>query len=163
MLLFTGQAEVSIDAKQRLAIPAKFRGMWDEARDGSAWYAVPWGDSIRLYTERRFEELASQGPQSLLPSPEEAALESDFFGLAERLAPDSAGRVLIPKPMLESAGLRSSEVVVIGARNRLEVRDKDAWNKTLPNRLASLPALAARMGGMLKAEPAPRPPGSAGT
>jgi len=39
---------------------------------------------------------------------------------------DSAGRVMVPKPMLEHAGL-TKDVVVTGAATRLEVWDRSAW------------------------------------
>ncbi len=41
-MLFTGKPELSIDAKQRLAIPAKTRTMLDQARVGNALYVI-WG------------------------------------------------------------------------------------------------------------------------
>jgi len=39
---------------------------------------------------------------------------------------DAAGRVMVPAKMLEKAGLRK-EVAVIGAGNRLEIWDREAW------------------------------------
>lgn len=144
-MLFTGHAELTIDAKQRLAIPSKYRSQWDNDRDGQAWYCVPWPDgSLRLFTERRFEALAEQGEHSLTPGQDEAALEAQLFGFAERIEMDSAGRITLPKSHLELAGL-SSDVVVLGARNRLEVRDRSKWTQNLGEKFAQLPALVARI------------------
>lgn len=144
-MLFTGHAELTIDAKQRLAIPSKYRSQWDTSRDGSAWFCVPWPDgSLRLYTEKRFESLAEQGEHSLTPGQDEAALEAELYGFAERIEMDSAGRITLPKSHLELAGL-SSDVVVLGARNRLEVRDRGRWMQTRDERFAQLPALVARI------------------
>ncbi len=145
-MLFTGHAEVVIDPKSRLAIPAKYRALWDPSRDGAFWYLVPWTNNVlRLYTQARFDQLAERGEQSLLPDADEAALETDFYSLVERVEPDSAGRITIPKWHLEKTGL-SSEVVVVGARNRLEVHDRKRWNATLDERFANLPSLVARLG-----------------
>lgn len=144
-MLFTGHAELTIDAKQRLAIPSKYRSQWDTSRDGNAWFCVPWPDgSLRLYTEKRFESLAEQGQHSLTPGQDEAALEAELYGFAERIEMDSAGRITLPKSHLELAGL-SSDVVVLGARNRLEVRDRGRWMQTRDERFAQLPALVARI------------------
>ena len=144
-MLFTGHAELNIDAKGRLAIPAKYRSQWDSTRDGAAWYCVPWPDgSLRLYTEKRFEQLAEKGDQTLTPDEDSATLESDLFGFAERIEPDSAGRIVIPRAHVELAGL-GSEVVVVGARNRLEVRDKSKWTASTGERFAKLPTLVARI------------------
>jgi len=145
-VLFSGHSDHTIDAKQRLAIPAKYRNQLDPARDGEAWFCVPWpGGMLRLYVEKRFEELAAQAPQSLTPGEDEADLESHLFGFAERLEMDGQGRIGIPKLHLELAGLTSSEVVIVGARNRLEVRDRAAWLAGQQERFAKLPALVARI------------------
>lgn len=144
-MLFTGHSELTIDAKQRLQIPAKYRNSWDEARDGKAWFCVPWpGGILRLYTEACFEGLASQGRQTLTPDQDAADLEADLFSLAERIEPDSAGRIGLPRQHLELAGL-TNEVVVIGAGNRLEIRDRAAWKQTLSQRFARLPSLVAKI------------------
>jgi MraZ protein len=145
-VLFTGHSEHSIDSKLRLAIPAKYRNQMSPDRDGAAWYCVPWPVGVlRLYTERRFEDLAKQLPQSLLPTKDQADLLSRFFGFAERLEMDAQGRVAIPKLHLELAGLPGSEVVIVGAMTMLEVRDRGAWLAAQKQSFAELPELASRI------------------
>ncbi|MEO0511391.1 MAG: hypothetical protein AAF108_00635 [Planctomycetota bacterium] len=148
-MLFTGYSEHSIDAKGRLSVPSKYRTNWDESRDGSAWFALPWpGDTpdettIRLYTERGFERLADTWEDSLTPDPVEAELQSALFSLAERLELDAQGRLRIPAHQLELTGL-SGPVVLVGARSRLEVRSRDEWLARKTDRFQKLNALAAR-------------------
>ena len=100
---------------------------------------------LRLYTEKTFEGLAAQAPQSLTPGEEEADLESRLFGFAERLEMDGQGRIALPKLHLELAGLTNSEIVIVGARNRLEVRDRAAWMAGQQESFARLPSLVARI------------------
>lgn len=149
-MLFLGQADVTIDAKQRLAVPSKFRprtdakNTTDSGKETHAWICVPYpGGVLRLYPEPRFEQLAHAAPSSLTPDREEAELEAALFGSAERLEPDSAGRITIPKPHLEMTGL-SQEVTVVGARDRLEIRDRGAWRAAADDRFNKLPELVAR-------------------
>ncbi|MDX9912589.1 MAG: hypothetical protein RBS39_12230 [Phycisphaerales bacterium] len=155
-MLFTGHTEATIDAKQRLAIPAKYRSLWDAARDGTAWQCVPWpGGIIRLFTENRFAQLAEMREQSLTPGADEAELDADLFGLAERLETDAQGRVRLPIAHLELTGLLRTpasggsiepvEVVVVGARNRLEIRSRSLWLDGLKERFARLPELVDRV------------------
>jgi MraZ protein len=145
-VLFTGHSEHSIDSKGRLAIPAKYRNQLDLQRDGEAWFCVPWpGGVLRLYTERKFEELAEQTPQSLMPGEDEADLESRFFGFAERLEMDGQGRIALPRQHLDLAGLTGAELVIVGARNRLEVRDRAAWQAGQQESFARLPSLVSRI------------------
>lgn len=146
-MLFTGQTEINIDAKQRLAIPARYRQQLLGAGGSQAWVCVPWpGRVLRLFPETTFERLADDGTESLTPSLDQAHLEAAFFGLAERIEPDSAGRLTLPRKHLELAGFADrAHVVVVGVRNRLEVRDRGAWEATLPERFAELPVLTERV------------------
>jgi len=143
---FTGYSEHTIDAKQRLAIPAKYRAQWDEKRDGTAWYGVPWpGGLLRLYTETMFDALAEQmGSRSLAPSRDEASLDAGIFGFAERLEMDKQGRVALPRHHLELTGL-AGDVAVIGAGNRLEVYDRAAYQAARQGMFERLPDVADRM------------------
>lgn len=145
-MLFTGTSEHSIDAKLRLAVPAKYRNQWNPSRDGAAWFCVPWPTArhLRLYTEGAFAKMAEQLPASLAPPTSLAEFDASFFGYAERLELDSAGRLMIPKLHMQLTGL-TNEVVIVGARTHLEVRDREAWMQGLATRFDALPTLAAQI------------------
>ena len=151
-MLFTGHSLNSIDAKHRLSIPAKYRAQWDDARDGKAWFCVPWpGGILRLYTEAAFTRMADSIEQSLMPAEDQADLDADVFSLAERLEMDAQGRIALPPMHLELTGL-SGEVAVIGARNRLEVRDRATWLESQADRFQRLPTLVERSRPRLRSE-----------
>jgi MraZ protein len=140
-VLFTGHSEHTIDAKLRLAIPAKYRNLWNAERDGGAWFCVPWPTGLlRLYTEAAFNRMADQEEASLTPDERTAELEASYYAFAERLEMDSAGRIVIPRSHIEMTGL-ASDVMVVGARNRLEVCDAARWNATRLERFRALPTL----------------------
>lgn len=144
-MLFTGQYEHTIDAKNRLAIPSEIRSGWSEKQDGAAWYAMPWRQGlIRLYTERDFQERAAAKDLTLTPDDDEAELQATLFGLSARVEMDSAGRVRLPEDMLTMVGL-TPEVILIGAGDRLEIRDRAAWRQSQAQRLAQIPELMARI------------------
>ncbi|MFG0256373.1 MAG: division/cell wall cluster transcriptional repressor MraZ [Phycisphaerales bacterium JB043] len=144
-MLFTGHYEHSIDAKGRLAIPAEIRSLWSLERDGHAWFAVPWiGRIIRLYTETGFRTRATSYSSDLTPDEDIAELNTTLFGLTRRLELDASGRVRLPDELLELAGLHST-VVLIGAGDWLEVRDRDEWKRSIPTRLQQLPELMKRV------------------
>jgi MraZ protein len=165
-VLLTGQSEHSIDSKLRLAIAAKHRDQLGEA--GKVWYCVPWpGGILRLYPETIFEKLSAQLDDSLMPSGDQAERDAMFFSQAERLEADAQGRIGLPKEHVLLAGLKSAEssastfdVVVIGVKNRLEVRGKEAWNASKMERFAGLSTLAERVEARKAA--GMRPPASAG-
>lgn len=157
-MLFTGLSEHAIDPKARLAIPAKYRHQWDPVRDGAAWYCLPWPTGhLRLYTEATFKRLAEAEHSSLTPSALQAEIDTTLFANAERLEMDTQGRILIPRWHLEATGLRADQpVMVVGARDRLEVRDRAAWNAEAKARLQAMPDLIARRDALRAAEQTPR-------
>lgn len=151
-MLFLGYSEHSVDPKQRLAVPAKYRNQWSLDRDGAAWVCIPWPTGhLRLYTEKEFARLADRGggESTLATDAVTAEWEANMFSLAERIEPDSAGRLTLPKKHLEYAGLGGvgSEVAVVGARNRLEVHDLTRWKESEKQRFESLPKLVEKMQG----------------
>ncbi len=161
-MLFTGHFEHTIDAKQRLAIPSVIRGQWRSEEHGGAWYAVPWTDGvIRLFTETDFVTRAKRDYSvGLTPSQDESELLATFFGMARRLEMDSAGRIRLPEETLEDVGL-ASEVVLVGAGEWLEIRDRAEWRQSRKERLRRLPELLERIEARKRANGASlRPPGS---
>ena len=146
-MIFTGSAELTIDAKGRLAIPAKFRSLLRPERDGTAWYCVPWRKHLlMLFTEARFQELAEKGPATLMPPAQQAEAQADYFGFTERLEVDSAGRINIPQLHLELTEL-GKDVVMVGAGPRLEVMDRATWQKDLRDRFSKLPGVMQKLEG----------------
>ena len=139
MPLFTGQAEINIDAKSRVAVPAKYRALLEKAELPPTWISVPWPEgAIRLFPQATFESLASQQAESLIPSETQAEIEATVYPLAETLEADSAGRIRLPQEHLGIASMTSSELIVIGAKNRLEIRDRAAWKASFADRLRRL-------------------------
>lgn len=143
-MLFFGEYEHTIDAKGRLAIPAVIRKGLRADADGDAWFAVPWRSGlIRLYTDRMFHELAVSKELTLTPDEDEAEIEATLFGLSARIEMDSVGRILLPEEMLAQTSL-GSEVVLVGARDRLEIRDRAEWRQSKKSRMEQLPELLRR-------------------
>ena len=146
--MFTGQAEATIDAKSRLAIPAKFRSRWDKSRDGATWFCVPWVKtrSLRLYPERVYEELFRAGRRdpSLTPDEDRAELEVILHSATEQVDVDANNRIRLHAWQVEALGL-PGEVMVLGAGDRLEIRDRASWQDGFKDKLAAMASLADRL------------------
>ncbi|MBN2563851.1 MAG: hypothetical protein JXQ75_23295 [Phycisphaerae bacterium] len=129
-MIFTGFYEHAIDAKNRLAIPARFRSRLDPEQDGTGFVIVPGQPSSRLwlYTERHFERLAARADSALIPDDDQLRFEQVFFPLAVYLDLDTQGRILIPERMLRRSKL-GREVVICGVRDHLEIRPRDEFNE----------------------------------
>jgi MraZ protein len=143
-MIFTGHAPLTIDAKFRLAIPAKQRALLVPERDGNAFYTVPWKHQrLLIFTEASFIALTRARAQSLAPSEDAEEGEPDYFGMADRSELDSAGRIAIPKFQLELTGLRS-DVMLVGAGQRMELWDRETWEQGMAERFKRLPSTMRR-------------------
>lgn len=125
--MFLGEYEHSLDAKQRLAIPAEIRDIWNEERHGAGLVAAPGPNgSLCLWPERTFGQIAEKFDSGLLAAEGLVQFERHVFPKAARVPFDSAGRIRIPDRLLKQFGLKS-QVVILGVRDHLEVVDSAAW------------------------------------
>ena len=134
-----GQAEVSIDKKSRLAVPAKFRSVLEALELGAGWVCMPRGELLWLVPEAEFDRLSAGWGDSLTPDEEMEDLQRSLFGLSERVEMDAAGRVTLPRKHLDYTGV-DGEVVVIGMGTYLEVHNRAGWQAEEKNRVAGLRA-----------------------
>ena len=122
-MAFRGHYEHSLDAKDRLTVPARFRSA---LADGVV-LSKGFDPCVWLQTTAAFERLSDRFLSPHSPFGRDARrLRRRFHGGSFDEKLDSAGRLRIPKPLIEHAGL-SGSCIVIGAGEYLEVWDAAAW------------------------------------
>ena len=125
--MLVGEYEHTIDEKNRLTLPAKFRQTFGDGvvltrgLDGCL-FAYRRADWARLVESR----LAALDPLS----EETRRLERFLFSGATEADLDKQGRVMLPAQLIEHAQL-GREVVVAGVNERLEIWDRTAWRREL--------------------------------
>src|SRR5690349_3730916 len=120
--MLLGEYEHTIDDKGRLTLPARFRA----AFAGGLVVTRGLDSCLYAYTREDWERLVDTRLRSLDPlSREGRALQRFFFASASEAEPDRQGRIGIPAPLAESAGLKR-EVVVAGVYDHLEIWDRGA-------------------------------------
>ena len=128
-MLFTGEYEHTIDAKQRLAIPAEVRQRMTLEVHGESFYLVPGANgALWLWPEKTFERMASAMEQSLLPGEEMMDFDELMFPQSRRLEIDKSGRVRLPDQTLSEYGLGQT-VMILGMKDHLELRDPAQWQE----------------------------------
>jgi MraZ protein len=122
-LAFHGTFEHSLDAKNRLTIPAKFRA----ALAGGVFLVRGADPCIALYPSATYEAITQSALAGMNPLSSQAReLKRMFHAYATDTELDSAGRVMLTPRHLEHAGI-AREVVVTGAGDCLELWDRSAW------------------------------------
>ena len=84
-----------------------------------------------MYPMKKFAELCAAYEESATADADVETWEAAFYGRAEEIEMDGAGRLTLPKALLEKVGLVGEELVIVGAGNRLELRAKREWEATL--------------------------------
>ena len=139
--MLLGAHDHTIDDKNRLTLPAKFRQAFADGvvvtrgLDGCL-YAYRRPDWARLVESRLAEvdPLRAEGRR----------LERFFYSGATETELDKQGRVMIPRELIDHAKL-GREVVVAGVNDRLEIWDRAAWRKELAEVEGSAEDVAERL------------------
>ena len=123
--MLLGEHEHTIDDKNRLTLPARFR------EELGAGVVVTRGldECLNVFAREEWDSLVSRQLDALDPFSREAReMERYYYSGAVEVEVDRQGRFMIPAPLSTYAKL-GREVVVAGVRNRLEVWDREAWRK----------------------------------
>jgi MraZ protein len=126
--VFRGVATFNLDAKGRIAIPAKFRKHLDVCCEGRLVITIDHSDHcLQLYPLPEWEQVESK--LSALPSlnTQVRRLKRMLLGYATECEMDSHGRILLPAKLREFAGLDKG-MVMIGQGNKFELWDEQTWN-----------------------------------
>jgi MraZ protein len=134
---FRGHFEYSLDAKNRLTIPAKFRASFSDGLVLAKWL----DPCVAIFTPDGFDRFNDSFIHDMHPlSSERRRLSRFFSGGAFDAELDSAGRVILGAPLIEHGGI-SKDVVVIGNVDHLEVWDRGAYatdQTDLPDQVAEI-------------------------
>ena len=141
-MAFRGHFDYSLDAKNRLNVPPKFRAAFS---DGVV-LARGLEPCVWLWPPAAFDRFTDQVLGSLNPvSAERRKLTRYVAGHSFDAELDAAGRVGIPAKLMEHASL-SKDVVVAGARDRIEVWDREQWRSHDAELTNEIPDITASLG-----------------
>jgi MraZ protein len=139
--MLLGEYEHTIDDKNRLTLPARFRHVFAEG------IVVTRGvdGHLSAYTPAAWESLVEKNLASLNQlSKEGRRMHRFFFSGAAETELDKQGRVGLPAALLEHAKL-SRDVVVAGVHDHVEIWDRDAWRRELAEVEGSAEDVAERL------------------
>ena len=121
--MFLGEYEHTIDAKGRMAIPARFRAQMDKG----AVVSKGMGACLSIYTANHWEQRSNELVSGML-SDELRDFERRIYPSASEIDLDAQGRMIIPAKLRAYANLRS-EVTIAGVRDHIEIWDRVTWQE----------------------------------
>lgn len=124
--LLLGTYTPKIDAKGRVALPAKFRsqlgqGLVMARGQERCVYLLPFDEFRRIASQIQRTSVGNKAAREYLRV---------FLSGAVDQEPDKQGRVVVPQMLRDYANLGSA-IVVIGVGTRAELWNKDAWESYL--------------------------------
>ena len=124
--LLLGTYTPKIDAKGRVALPAKFRsqlgqGLVMARGQERCVYLLPFAEFRRIASQIQRTSVGNKAAREYLRV---------FLSGAVDQEPDKQGRVVVPQMLRDYANL-GSDIVVIGVGTRAELWNKDAWESYL--------------------------------
>jgi MraZ protein len=152
-LQLQSQFELTLDAKNRLTIPARFR---DPFRAGLVLvrsFDVP---AIGVEPAADYREFVQQSLAGRHPlDPATRAIERSLNSMATPAELDGQGRVTISPTHLEHARIGGKEVLLVGSGRRFELWDRAGWEAYAPSMQDAMLQIANAIGGQSGFPPAP--------
>ena len=128
--MFRGLNTINLDAKGRLAIPAKFRERLAVLCGGHMVVTIDTEErSLLIYPVNEWEEIEAKIPSLPTFDPRARRIQRLLVGHATDVEIDGSGRILLPAALREYAGLEK-ETVLIGQGKKLELWSKASWEGT---------------------------------
>ena len=127
--MFRGVNAINLDAKGRLAIPARYRQVLRDRCDGALVATIDTDESCLLIYPLDEWELIQQKIEAL-PSfhPMTRRIQRLLIGHATDVELDGNGRILIPPLLREYAGLEKRSIL-LGQGKKFELWDELCWNE----------------------------------
>jgi MraZ protein len=120
--MFTGEYRHTVDAKGRVAIPARFRLQLEEGAVVVRWV----GGCAAIFPRPAFEAIASKFASQPLANENATAVSRFLFSSAFDVERDAQGRMVLPIAIREWAGLKT-DAVFVGQWDRVEIWAPEKW------------------------------------
>jgi MraZ protein len=122
--MFIGEYKHNMDAKGRIAVPAKFR---DELKEGAV-VTKGLDNCLFLYSREAWNKIAAKLADLPLSQSKARAFSRLMLAGAMDLEFDSQGRITLPEYLRKFANL-DKKTIIAGLYDRLELWNEEDWNK----------------------------------
>ncbi len=122
--MFIGEYKYNLDTKNRLALPSKFRKLFNSG----AVITRGLDNCLFIYTAKEWNKLVEKLAGLPISQAKSRAFSRLMLAGAMDVRLDTQGRIILPDYLKEFANL-SKKVIVAGLYNRLEVWDEKLWSK----------------------------------
>ena len=131
--MFRGLSTITVDAKGRLAIPARFREILNTLASPDLVLTLnPWDRSLWLYPVAEWDVIDAKLSALSDFDRQSRRTKQIMRGYAVDCACDGQGRILLPPQLREVAGI-GRQATVLGQGNKCEIWDAESWRAERDN------------------------------
>ena len=125
--MLVGVYKHSVDSKNRIFVPAKFRS---ELR-GDCMYSIDLVHKcLNIYSEARWNEVTAKIEAMPLIKTSLSGLRQTLYQNFEEIEPDTQGRIILNQRLCAEVGLAGAkEAVITGAGTHAQIWDADEWKR----------------------------------
>jgi transcriptional regulator MraZ len=123
--VFSGQYRVAVDDKGRIAIPVRFRADFDTGGSIGKWL----DPCLALHPRAAWEGIENRVDPLPFTDGKARDLQRFLHSSTFPIELDKQGRLVVPPPLRDFAGLTGSEAILVGSGARLELWAPDRWSE----------------------------------
>jgi len=125
--MFIGEYEHTLDVKNRLSMPRKFREVVETAQEQPFFFITRGLDEcLFVFTSSQWDNVVSGLSTKPFTDSATRRFQRLFFSNAVQVEMDKQGRILIPDTLRRIGGLKKN-VTLVGVYTRIEVWDREKW------------------------------------
>ena len=149
MTQLLGEFDCKLDAKGRLMVPAALKKQLPDAEKEGLIINRGFEKNLVIYPKNVWDAVVADLAKLNIYDQENRAFVRAFTRGATELSLDAAGRVLLPKSLMEYAGI-GSDLVLACQLDRIEVWDKKSYEDIFDDVPANFADLAQKVMGNKK-------------
>ena len=124
--MFRGVANLNLDAKGRMAMPVRYRNLLSERFGGKLVVTIDPEACLSIYPFKTWEEIERKLDRLPTFNPSARKLQRALIGHATECDMDGHGRIMLPAPLREFAGI-SKKAVLMGQNKKFELWDEQRF------------------------------------
>ena len=145
---FKGQAAYSVDAKGRVAIPAKMRAALNPEAKNTFTITRGFEKCVFLYPLDHWDKMESEMRELNMYNRESRNFLRTILMWADEVTLDAQGRISIAKSLMEFAGISAGgSALIIGSLDHIEIWDPETFEKYVSDQVDDYDSLAERVMG----------------
>ena len=135
MSRFTSRHLNKVDRKGRVSVPAPFRSVLEGQGTGLFYLKRNEADgTIDGLTEAYMDDVQDRIDALPMNSPEREAAEDEFFADSTEMRCDPDGRIILPKILMDLAGIDDQALFVGKGRNRFQIWRPETYEQRRADR-----------------------------